>query len=88
MDKFQKKILLTNMQKSAGIAAILTIIIPGAGHMYVGHVIKGIIYLFIVLISMVAFPLVGLLLYVCILIDAIVTVNADNKRLYEELECN
>jgi TM2 domain-containing membrane protein YozV len=56
---------------SNGIAALLSLIIPGAGQMYKGHVGAGLVWLIVVVIGYVAFILPGLLLhFICILTAA------------------
>jgi TM2 domain-containing membrane protein YozV len=56
---------------SNGIAALLSLIIPGAGQMYKGHVGAGLVWLIVVVIGYVAFILPGLVLhFICILTAA------------------
>lgn len=54
-----------------GIAAVLSLIIPGAGQMYKGHVVRGLMWLAVVSIGYASIIVPGLLLHViCILMAA------------------
>ena len=56
---------------SNGIAAVLSLIIPGAGQMYKGHVLSGIVWLVAVVIGYLMFILPGLVLhFLCIVMAA------------------
>lgn len=58
-------------KRSAGIAAILSLVIPGAGQMYNGHVGRGLAWLFAVVFGYVAFVLPGVVLHLaCVLMAA------------------
>jgi hypothetical protein len=58
-------------QWSKGVAAVLSLIIPGAGQMYKGQVIGGLVWLFFVVLGYVTFVIPGLLLHVlCIILAA------------------
>jgi TM2 domain-containing membrane protein YozV len=54
-----------------GIAAVLSLVIPGAGQMYKGHVVRGLVWLAVVSIGYASIIVPGLLLHViCILMAA------------------
>ncbi len=55
---------------SPGIAAILSLVIPGAGQMYKGQVANGIVWLIVVVMGYVAFIVPGLFLHLCCIIGA------------------
>jgi len=55
---------------STGVAAVLSLIIPGAGQMYRGRIAAGFVYLIVVPIGYFAFILPGLLLHVVCVVDA------------------
>lgn len=58
-------------QVNLGLAAVLSLVIPGAGQMYRGHVIRGLIWLVVVCIGYMAFVIPGLVLHLaCILLAA------------------
>lgn len=58
-------------QRSAGIAAILSLVIPGAGQMYNGHVGRGLLWLGAVVVGYFAFVVPGLFLHIlCIILAA------------------
>ena len=56
---------------SPGVAAVLSFLIPGLGQMYKGRIIRGLLWLLIVLAGYAAFVIPGLVLhFVCILMAA------------------
>lgn len=56
---------------SGGIAAVLSLVIPGAGQMYRGHVGRGLVWLICVVIGYAMFIVPGLILHiVCIVMAA------------------
>jgi hypothetical protein len=57
-------------QPSNGIAAVLSLIIPGAGQMYKGHIGGGLAWLIFTFIGYLLFIIPGLLLHLCCIIDA------------------
>lgn len=74
--------------KNAGIAAVLALIIPGAGHIYLGKIGEGIIYLVLAIILGVLFwlivPLIILLvLYIWQIYDAYNKANEYNAALQQ-----
>ncbi len=53
---------------SKGVAALLSFLIPGAGQMYKGQVIKGLVWFFLVVLGYILFVIPGLVLHLlCIL---------------------
>ena len=55
---------------SPGVAAVLSLVLPGAGHMYKGQVTNGLVWLLVVTVGYVALILPGLILHVCCVISA------------------
>ena len=53
-----------------GIAAVLSLVIPGAGQMYKGQVGKGLFYLFVIVIGYALFIVPGLILHILCIVDA------------------
>ena len=73
MDKNQKVSYYEQKKKSAGIAAVLSFIIPGVGQTYLGRIGKGIL---ILLFSWLFIP------WIYGIYDAYKTANNYNARLY------
>lgn len=63
---------------SPGVAAILSLLIPGAGQMYGGHVGAGIIWLVAVVVGYVMLIVPGLILHIVCIVSAAQTVSAAN----------
>lgn len=80
-------LLLIESKKKAGwIAALLNWVIPGAGYMYCGRVVLGILVLFIAVGVAVATAGVGLLVMMPILIiDGFLAANRYNKKMMREI---
>lgn len=57
-------------QWSPGLAAVFSLIIPGAGQMYKGHVGAGLVWLLAVLVGYTAMIIPGLLLHVICIVNA------------------
>ena len=55
---------------SPGVAAVLSLIIPGAGQMYKGQVLNGIVWLIFTVIGYALFIFPGLILHLCCIIGA------------------
>ena len=55
---------------SRGLAAILSLFIPGLGQMYKGQILNGIAWFFIVAIGYVFFVIPGLILHICCILGA------------------
>ncbi len=52
---------------SPGIAALLSLILPGAGHIYKGHIIAGLVWMFFVVVGYILLIIPGLILHlICI----------------------
>lgn len=68
----EKRASLPKIRKwSPGVAAVLSLIIPGAGQMYKGNVLSGLFWLFIVIIGYVFLIIPGLILHlICIVLAA------------------
>lgn len=57
-------------QWSPGVAAVLSLVIPGAGQMYKGQVFNGLFWLFIVVVGYLAFIIPGVVLHLLCIIGA------------------
>lgn len=55
---------------SPGVAAVLSLVIPGAGQMYKGQILGGFVWLIAVVIGYIAFVVPGLVLHVCCIVAA------------------
>lgn len=53
-----------------GVAAVLSLVIPGAGQIYKGQIVGGIVWLFAVPVGYLAFFFPGLILHLCCIIGA------------------
>ena len=68
----QQQVIYVKSKPNTGLAALLSFIIPGAGQMYRGHVIRGLIWFACVVIGYFAFIVPGVVLHLaCILFAAI-----------------
>jgi TM2 domain-containing membrane protein YozV len=81
-----KLMMLVESQKKSGwIAAVLNWFIPGAGYMYCGRIILGIVVLLIAIVIGIATMGVGLFVLIPILvIDGFLAANRYNKKLMEK----
>jgi TM2 domain-containing membrane protein YozV len=73
-------VVVQSKQLSPGVAAVLSLVIPGAGQMYCGRVFEGLFWLVIVVIGYAAFILPGLVLHVICIIGALSSANSINKK--------
>jgi TM2 domain-containing membrane protein YozV len=55
---------------SAGVAMLLSFLIPGVGQMYKGQALNGIAWLIVVVIGYALFVVPGLILHICCIIGA------------------
>lgn len=65
---------------SRGIAAILSLIIPGVGSMYAGRILAGVIWLFAVLFGYALIGPGGLLLHILAIVSAVDAAGAARRR--------
>ena len=71
----------SGIQKSAGIAVLLALIIPGAGQIYAERIFRGIVVLIITLLTI--WFLVGLITWVYGMIDSYYLVQRWNKEVMD-----
>lgn len=57
-------------QWNPGVAAVLSLVIPGAGQMYKGQVLNGLAWLFFVVVGYIAFVGIGLVLHLFCIVGA------------------
>ena len=55
---------------SPGVAAVLSLVIPGAGQIYKGQILNGLVWLVFVVVGYVMLILPGLFLHVCCIVGA------------------
>jgi TM2 domain-containing membrane protein YozV len=55
---------------SPGVAAVLSLVIPGAGQMYKGQVVNGLVWLLFTVIGYAALILPGLIIHICCIVGA------------------
>jgi zinc-ribbon domain len=55
---------------SPGVAAVLSLVIPGAGQMYKGQIFSGLVWLFFVVIGYALYIVPGILLHLCCIFAA------------------
>ena len=55
---------------SPGVAAVLSLVIPGAGQMYKGQIFNGLAWLFFVIIGYAFFIVPGIVLHLCCIVGA------------------
>ena len=65
---------------SPGVAAVLSLVIPGAGQMYCGKIGEGICWLIFVLIGYVVFVVPGLFLHIFCIFGAATSATKKNKE--------
>jgi TM2 domain-containing membrane protein YozV len=65
---------------SQGIAAVLSLFIPGAGQLYCGRVGSGLAWLFFVVVGYVMFILPGLVLHIICIVAAATAAAEEGKR--------
>ena len=53
-----------------GIAALLSLVIPGAGQMYKGNILRGMLWLFIIMLGYGSLVILGLILHIICIITA------------------
>ena len=67
-------------EKNGGIAAVISLIIPGGGHMYAGEIIGGIAWLVFTLIGYGLFIVPGLILHLICIFDAVAAIKRIGKK--------
>lgn len=55
-----------------GVAAVLSLVIPGAGQLYRIHILRGLLWLFVVATAYLLIPVLGVLLHIaCVILAAV-----------------
>ena len=65
-----KKTAVQNQKWSPGVAAVLSLVIPGAGQMYKGQVGNGLVWLICTVLGYMFFILPGLVIHICCIVGA------------------
>lgn len=73
-------IIVDSKRLSPGVAAVLSLVIPGAGQMYCGRIVQGIAWLFFTIVGYAAFILPGLVLHLVAIITAASTATEENNK--------
>ena len=80
------QLLVESRKKSGWIAALLNLVIPGAGYVYCGRWILGIIAFFFVLaLYFTAGPFIGISLGLILVIDGFLCASRYNKHVIQEI---
>ena len=80
------QLLIDSQKKSGWVAALLNLIIPGAGYMYAGRVVLGILaFLLVVTVSVVTFGLAYPFLVLVVFVDGFLCASRYNKKLTERV---
>lgn len=86
MTEAELMLTVESMKKSGAIAAILNLVIPGAGYMYCGRWILGIIaFVFVVSMALMSFGVLVLPLWLVMIVDGLLCANRYNKKLIEQV---
>ena len=79
-------LLVESRKKSRFVAILLNIFLPGAGYMYCGRWILGIVaFFFVVTLLVVSFGLAAIGLYIALIVDAALCVGRYNRKMTESL---
>ena len=68
------------LEKNGGIAALISVVLPGGGHMYAGEIGSGIGWLIFTLIGYGLFVVPGLVLHLVCIFDAVAAVKRIGKK--------
>jgi len=86
MDNVQTQLYYDTHKKSGWFAAILNMIIPGAGYMYCGNILLGILVLILfIVISIVTLGYGSVVIYAIIFIDGFLGASRFNKKLVKKI---
>jgi hypothetical protein len=79
-------LLVESRKKSRFVAILLNIFLPGAGYMYCGRWILGIVaFFFVILLVVVSLGVAAIGLYIVLIVDAALCVGRYNRRMTEDL---
>lgn len=69
-EQSQQQVVYVKSKPSKGIAAVINIVFPGAGHLYQGRVLVGTILFFLTVLGYFFFFLPGLVMHFLVVLDA------------------
>jgi TM2 domain-containing membrane protein YozV len=72
-------------KKSAGLAAFISFLLPGAGQMYGGKIGKGIIWLLAGVLGYCLWVVPGIIIHLCCIVNAYKTIQRYNFELMKSL---
>ncbi|MCR6652666.1 MAG: hypothetical protein NVV73_14845 [Cellvibrionaceae bacterium] len=86
MSDTELMLMVESRKKSRLVAILLNIFLPGAGYMYCGRWILGVVaFFFVILLVVVSLGFAAIGLYVVLIIDAALCVGRYNRRMTEDL---
>lgn len=77
---------LEKKKKNGMLAAGLNILLPGAGYMYCGRILLGIVVLPFTLLMVFTVPMVAITMWIVLIIDGFVCAGRYNKKLDEKIQ--
>lgn len=85
-DAASRQIAYDANKKSPWVAALLNLVLPGAGYIYCGSVALGIVaMLFSGVLLVVTLGIAGFILYPILIVDGVFAAGRTNKKLAEQL---
>ena len=72
-------------KKSPGLAAFISFLLPGAGQMYGGKIMKGIIWLIAGVLGYCLWVVPGIIIHICCIVNAYKTIQRYNFNLLKSL---
>lgn len=84
----EAEMLLTveSRKKSGAVAALLNLVLPGAGYMYCGRWILGIVaFVFVVAMALVSFGTMAIPLWIVLIVDGLLCANRYNKKIIQDV---
>jgi len=76
----QSRTIVVKKQWNPGIAAVLSLVLPGAGQMYKGQVANGFVWLLFVVVGYFAFVIPGVILHLLCILGAALGNPAEEKK--------
>ena len=84
----EAEMLLTveSRKKSGAVAALLNLVLPGAGYMYCGRWILGMVaFVFVVAMALVSFGTMAIPLWIVLIVDGLLCANRYNKKIIQDV---
>lgn len=80
----QKVVILDS--RNSGTAAVLSVLIPGMGHLYCGKFLQSIFMFFVTMVGYAFFIIPGILMHLLVICDASRIPSLDAKRIMKNLK--